>query len=96
MTRERFRYDLQVLLEGPHDAILLANPQNPTGILSSRAAMQQFVASAAARNQSVLLDEAFIDYSPLNSLASSVVEFHNLIVFRSVTKFFGMPGLRVA
>lgn len=91
-----FRYDFQALLGGAHDAVLLANPQNPTGILSDRAAMQQFVARAAARNQYILLDEAFIDYSPANSLASSVAQSRNLIVFRSVTKFFGVPGLRVA
>lgn len=97
LQQERgFRYNLQALLGGPQDAILLANPQNPTGILCDRAAMLQFVASAAARNQYVLLDEAFIDYSPVDSLASSVTQFPNLIVFRSVTKFFGVPGLRVA
>lgn len=91
-----FRYDLQALGGGSQDAILLANPQNPTGILCDRGSMQQFVASAAAHFQYVLLDEAFIDYAPGDSLASAVSKFTNLIVFRSVTKFFGVPGLRVA
>ena len=44
----------------------------------------------------ILLDEAFIDYVPEHSLTTAASEFANLIVFRSVTKFHGMPGLRVA
>ena len=44
----------------------------------------------------MLLDEAFIDYIPEDSLATMVHRFPNLIVFRSVTKFHGIPGLRAA
>jgi threonine-phosphate decarboxylase len=58
--------------------------------------MLQLIEEAAARNICVLLDEAFIDYLPEASLAGEVDRFPALIVFRSVTKFFGMAGLRVA
>jgi threonine-phosphate decarboxylase len=78
------------------DAILLANPQNPSGVLSSREILLRIVEEASERNVFVLLDEAFIDYCPENSLAWEIDRFPNLIVFRSVTKFFGMAGLRVA
>ncbi len=78
------------------DAILLANPQNPSGVLSSREMMFRITEEAAQRNILVLLDEAFIDYYPSTSLACEADHFPNLIVFRSVTKFFGMAGLRVA
>jgi hypothetical protein len=44
----------------------------------------------------VLLDEAFIDYCPAQSLSQQATEQRNLIVFRSVTKFFAVPALRVA
>jgi threonine-phosphate decarboxylase len=44
----------------------------------------------------VLLDEAFIDYCPIDSLSKQSIEQTNVIVFRSVTKFFACPGLRVA
>jgi threonine-phosphate decarboxylase len=44
----------------------------------------------------VLLDEAFIDYVPEYSLTAETTESSNLIVFRSVTKFYSIPGLRVA
>lgn len=91
-----FHYDFDILAHGKHDAVLLANPQNPSGVLTSRDILLQFVAECADRNITVFLDEAFIDYAPLDSLTPDVERFANLVVFRSVTKFHGIPGLRVA
>jgi threonine-phosphate decarboxylase len=91
-----FSYDPVAMLAGQHDAILLANPQNPSGICHDAASIRDLIGAASARNIYVLLDEAFIDYIPEHSLTAATNEFSNLIVFRSVTKFFGIPGLRVA
>ncbi len=78
------------------DAILLANPQNPSGALSSAVDLLAFTREAAVHGITVLLDEAFIDYTPAESLIEHAPALPNLILFRSVTKFFAMPGLRVA
>ena len=94
--QEDFRYDMDALLEGGHDAILLANPQNPSGSLTSYEELLRLVAISRERDITVLLDEAFIDYAPAESLTGNTREHANLIVFRSVTKFHGVPGLRVA
>jgi threonine-phosphate decarboxylase len=83
------------LFTNPADAILLANPQNPSGVLASRETLVRIAQEAAERNTYVLLDEAFIDYCPETSLTREIDRFPNLIVFRSVTKFFGIAGLRV-
>jgi threonine-phosphate decarboxylase len=100
-----FAYHIDNILEsmlagkhdaGEHDAILLANPQNPSGVSCNPQALLQLVARAAEQNITVLLDEAFIDYIASDSLSLFVEQFQNLIVFRSVTKFHGIPGLRVA
>ncbi len=91
-----FRYDPAALLGGRPDAILLANPQNPSGVCHDAALMQDLVEKASATNTYVLLDEAFIDYVPEQSLTALTEEYRNLIVFRSVTKFHGIPGLRAA
>ncbi|AXC14398.1 L-threonine 3-O-phosphate decarboxylase [Acidisarcina polymorpha] len=91
-----FNYSIEALLAGGHDAILLANPQNPSGILTNREFLVHLVQKAAVENITVLLDEAFIDYTPSASVVADVDRFSNLIVFRSVTKFHGVPGLRVA
>jgi threonine-phosphate decarboxylase len=58
--------------------------------------MRELIAAAGKKNIYVLLDEAFIDYTPEDSLTATTDELSNLIVFRSVTKFHGTPGLRVA
>ena len=78
------------------DAILLANPQNPSGVVCEAKEMMRLIKGAAGRNVRVFLDEAFIDYSPNESVTQQAIEQLNIIVFRSVTKFFAMPGLRVA
>ena len=91
-----FRYDVEAMLAGDHDAILLANPQNPSGVACDLAVVLELAAAAAERGMYVLLDEAFIDYLPERSACRYVERFANLIVFRSVTKFYGIPGLRIA
>jgi threonine-phosphate decarboxylase len=91
-----FEYDAEAMMAGDHDAVLLANPQNPSGICHDGAFVRNLVARACQKKMYVLLDEAFIDYVPEQSLSAKTDEFSNLIVFRSVTKFYGIPGLRVA
>ena len=95
-----FRYEpetiLKTLLNYSCDAILLANPQNPSGTLCDAAKMGQLIQLASEPKIIVMLDEAFIDYCPSHTLTSLATQQSNAIVFRSVTKFFAVPGLRVA
>ena len=91
-----FKYDPAAMVAGEEDAILLANPQNPSGIGHDALLLRDLVAKAYEKKMYILLDEAFIDYVPQYSLTTETEAFSNLIVFRSVTKFLGMPGLRVA
>jgi threonine-phosphate decarboxylase len=91
-----FLYDMDAMLHGDHDAVLLANPQNPSGVLCNRENLLEFAAKALEQKIYILLDEAFIDFCSEASLTGEIERLPNLIVFRSVTKFFGMPGLRVS
>lgn len=79
------------LADGPHDCILLANPQNPTGLATP---LETLLSLADCTPKTILVDEAFIDYLPASSLVPHLRP--NLVVFRSVTKFHAMPGMRVA
>ena len=76
------------------DSLLLANPQNPSGVLTPARTILQLARSRP--HVTMLLDEAFIDYVPHESVIPHLNTCPNLVVFRSVTKFFAMPGLRVA
>jgi threonine-phosphate decarboxylase len=97
---ERFSYQSDALirdaLENDCHAVLLANPQNPSGALCEAGRMRGLIEMAAKHKIKILLDEAFIDYVPAESLTRLAGESENLVVFRSVTKFFAIPGLRVA
>jgi histidinol-phosphate/aromatic aminotransferase/cobyric acid decarboxylase-like protein len=75
-------------------ALLLNNPHNPTGQLFLRKDIIPYLEQFAL----VVVDEAFMDFlqpSEEQSLVSAVPEFPNLVVLRSLTKFYSLPGLRL-
>jgi L-threonine-O-3-phosphate decarboxylase len=74
--------------------LLLNNPHNPTGKLFSR----QKILPYLERFDLVVVDEAFMDFLPpeaQESLVSVVEEYPNLVILRSLTKFYSLPGLRL-
>jgi len=77
------------------DAVFLCNPNNPTGQVMNRLAVRE-IAEAVDRQQGwLIVDEAFIDYCQTKSAISMLSEYPRMIVLRSLTKFFAMPGLRL-
>jgi L-threonine-O-3-phosphate decarboxylase len=72
----------------------ICNPHNPTGQLWSRASLQ----SLLERYALVICDEAFLPLVPSGeqqSLIPLVAEHSNLVVIRSLTKLYGIAGLRL-
>jgi histidinol-phosphate aminotransferase len=77
--------------------IFLANPNNPTGTFNPWEEIRAFIESVPPRVL-VVLDEAYGEYLPdaLQSPAAKWLEpFSNLIVSRTLSKAFGLAGLRV-
>ncbi|NJM95250.1 MAG: threonine-phosphate decarboxylase [Acaryochloridaceae cyanobacterium CSU_5_19] len=75
-------------------SLLLNHPHNPTGQLL---ALKQ-VESCLEQFSLVVVDEAFIDFLPpgdQQSMIPWVMEHPNLVVLRSLTKFYSLPGLRL-
>ncbi len=77
------------------DLLILNSPHNPTGRLSAREDLMGLLEVAEANDVAVLLDEAFIDYEPQSSLIDVAAKTSRLIVLRSLTKFYAIPGLRI-
>ncbi|WP_298617636.1 threonine-phosphate decarboxylase CobD [uncultured Thermosynechococcus sp.] len=78
----------------PKDAILINNPHNPSGHLWLRHQLQPLLETGAL----VVVDEAFMDFLPPSaseSLIGFVPRYPNLIVLRSLTKFYSLAGLRL-
>lgn len=73
----------------------LCSPGNPTGSLLAKADVQKIL-EHPTWNGIVVLDEAYIDFAPDGaSLAEWVVEWPNLVVMQTLSKAFGMAGIRL-
>jgi threonine-phosphate decarboxylase len=77
-------------------AIFLCNPNNPTGKLLHRKDVISLAQKCASSGVFLIVDEAFIELcDPLESVADIAASNDFVIVLRSVTKTFAVPGLRI-
>ena len=79
----------------PIDTVLLCNPNSPTGQPVSRKHVHLLLESVRKVKGRLIVDEAFIDYCGSYSVFREVGQTPELIVLRSFTKFYAMPGLRL-
>jgi threonine-phosphate decarboxylase len=83
------------LAEGSPDALVLTNPNSPTGAVMARTQLEELTRMCRKTKTRLLVDETFIDWQEEESIKQSAVRNHHVILFRSLTKFFALPGLRV-
>lgn len=76
------------------DVVVVANPNNPTGERLSPRELLAWHFELATRGGWLVVDEAFIDATPGQSLAAES-RLPGLVVLRSLGKFFGLAGARV-
>ncbi len=86
---------LRLTLAKGFDTLIVTNPNSPTGTLVSYAAMQEIVQFCRRLGVHLLVDETFVDWIEETSLKTLVQRQQHLIILRSLTKFFAIPGLRV-
>lgn len=77
--------------------VFVCNPNNPTGTILSRRQMRKIITAAKKLSSIVFVDECFIEMVPNSneSVLNDVKKFDNLFVLRSLTKSFGIPGIRI-
>ncbi|SNZ12593.1 L-threonine O-3-phosphate decarboxylase [Natronoarchaeum philippinense] len=73
-----------------YDLVIVCNPNNPTGDAYDPDALSAFADDCAATGTTLLVDEAFLGFTDRPSLAGH----EGAVVARSLTKLFGLPGLR--
>ncbi len=86
--------DLASVIQPTCEGLLLNNPHNPTGQLFLR----ESILSCLKEFSLVVVDEAFMDFLPPDrqqSLIDDVQHHPNLVILRSLTKFYSLPGLRL-
>ena len=82
------------------DILLIVNPNNPTGILFPPEKLTAWHNILKNKNGWLIVDEAFMDCTPEYSILPESQlhnpnKLNNLIVLRSIGKFFGLAGIRV-
>ncbi|HZG77740.1 MAG TPA: threonine-phosphate decarboxylase CobD [Paenibacillus sp.] len=86
--------DVRAAAAAGADAIVLGHPNNPTGRLLA----SDVVEAALDAFRGVVVDEAFLDFSPEEealTLVRRAAERPGLFVTRSLTKFYAIPALRL-
>lgn len=78
-----------------YDLLYVSNPANPTGVLTSTDVIAGIARYCKRSGTTVVADEAFLDFCQAQSVKAEATRLGNLIVLRSMTKYFAMAGLRL-
>lgn len=73
--------------------VFICSPNNPTGNLISQSQIKEVL--SAYQNKAILVcDEAYIEYCPEASQVDLLKQYSNLVILRTLSKAFGLAGLR--
>lgn len=90
--------DREIPQSGPAEMIILCEPNNPTGRTTEKDSLLKLLSECQKREITLLVDESFLwllDNPENHTLLAEGREYDNLILLRSFTKIFSMPGIRL-
>lgn len=97
-----FRFDMDELRKAAAemDALMLINPDNPSGAFLTKGQVLELAEICKEHGTVFIVDESFVDFAdrPLRFtlLDNAVLEqYPNMVVIRSISKSYGVPGLRL-
>lgn len=95
--KKDFKLDLDEIYrrKDEFDSIFICNPNNPDGSVREIKKLLEF---AEREGKLLIVDETFIEFADSEkdrSLVNMVEKSKNLFIIRAVTKFFGIPGIRL-
>lgn len=96
LAERDFALDTDAMLDACDERtklIFLCSPNNPVGTLIPREEILRVV-NACAGKSVVVIDEAYVEYSGRDSLASLVTGFDNVVVLRTLSKALALAGAR--
>ena len=92
---ENFQPDVPKILEAINEhtkLIFICSPNNPTGNLISTTAIVELLENFKGL---VVIDEAYIDFTAAESWISQLQEYPNLVITQTLSKAYGMAGIRL-
>ena len=99
-TEDTFAYNVDEIIEYTNRIrprmLLLASPNNPTGNSLTSEQIGKIMENIPSETM-VLIDEAYASFITTDTdyIAPLVNKYSNLIISRTLSKFYGLPGLRV-
>ena len=95
LTEEEFQPRPEQILDAVAEdtkILLLCSPNNPTGNIFERDTVRRLIEGFPGI---VVIDEAYIDFSDTKSWAAEVQRYPNLVVLQTLSKSFGLAGIRL-
>lgn len=95
--QNQFSIDLENIKENieKFDSLFICNPNNPNGKVKD---LTELLNLMVQNNKLLIVDETFMEFvgeEEKYSLVKYVERYENIFILKAVTKFFGMPGLRL-
>ncbi|HSQ90027.1 histidinol-phosphate transaminase [Romboutsia sp.] len=95
--KKQFSIDLEDIKENieKFDSLFICNPNNPNGKVKD---LTELLNLMIQNNKLLIVDETFMEFvaeEEKYSLVKYVQRYENIFILKAVTKFFGMPGLRL-
>lgn len=102
-AQDDFTYNAQQIItffsEHPVDTLVLINPDNPSGYYMGQSEIVDLLQWCKEENKNLIVDESFLDFADEENaslLSESILsENPNLYVVKSISKSYGVPGLRL-
>lgn len=95
---KQFRLEVSEIIAAVREAkaatLVISNPNNPTGAWMTHKEIAA-LATSLSDLDAVIIDESFMDFSDLKSIAGDVCRYPNLIVVKSLGKSLGWHGVRL-
>ncbi len=95
MKRRRFPSQAHRGQHLPIDTVFLCNPNSPTGQSVARTMVYRVLEEVKRKGGRLIVDETFVDFCEEKSVVRRAARDDSLLVLRSFTKFYGIPGLRI-
>ena len=90
------RHDLPAMLsaiQADTRFVYVCNPNNPTGTICDHQSLVTFIQEATKRT-TVIVDEAYLDFTEQSSVSSLTSDNKNLIIVKTFSKIYGLAGAR--